>query len=408
MKIKAFFCAVLIIPILFSGCARYVELSERAIVEAIGVDYIPDKRLYRLSMQYFYQSSEGGQNQIDKTQPNVLKAIGEGKDIMQAARNASLLIGKDLLLSENRIIILGADAVKLPLDTTVEFFISNFHSHPQSYICATDSKAEDIIDIRFKDGYASPQHLVKLIENAADKGLLPNSHAYEIMTELQGASKSALLPFLTIAELPTDGTIPQEGGDGGKGGEQQTPQKEKTVIPSRLLIFRDNKAVAAADTITAAGIQLIRGDVRELTVSVPLAGSDTDAVLTLYDIVTEISADIVTDEYGNQSPKFKVNAKSSLRFDERGNIGETDTERIMQAVSYAEQRMCQYMETAVKAAQDSRSDIFGLENILRHANHGYYREISEKNKDKLRKLILISDFEFSAKCDAFSLGLQSY
>ncbi len=45
-------------------------------------------------MQYFNQSSEGGQNQIDKTQDNVLKSVGEGESIFAAAKNASMLTGK--------------------------------------------------------------------------------------------------------------------------------------------------------------------------------------------------------------------------------------------------------------------------------------------------------------------------
>lgn len=69
----------LTVTITLVGCVSYVDLSDRAIVQAIGIDYIPDKKVYRISMQYFNQSSEGGQNQIDKTQDNVLKSVGRAK-----------------------------------------------------------------------------------------------------------------------------------------------------------------------------------------------------------------------------------------------------------------------------------------------------------------------------------------
>ena len=69
----------LTVTITLVGCVSYVDLSDRAIVQAIGIDYLPDKKVYRISVQYFNQSSEGGQNQIDKTQDNVLKSVGEGR-----------------------------------------------------------------------------------------------------------------------------------------------------------------------------------------------------------------------------------------------------------------------------------------------------------------------------------------
>ena len=94
------------------GCANYIDLADRAIVQAIGIDYLPDKKAYRISMQYFNQSSEGGQNQIDKTQDNVLKSVGEGDNVFSAAKNASLLTGKDLLISENRLFIIGKELRK--------------------------------------------------------------------------------------------------------------------------------------------------------------------------------------------------------------------------------------------------------------------------------------------------------
>ena len=71
----------LTVTITLVGCVSYVDLSDRAIVQAIGIDYLPDKKVYRISMQYFNQSSEGGQNQIDKTQDNVLKSVGEGESV---------------------------------------------------------------------------------------------------------------------------------------------------------------------------------------------------------------------------------------------------------------------------------------------------------------------------------------
>ena len=131
----------LTVTISLVGCVSYVDLSDRAIVQAIGIDYLPEKK--------------GGQNQIDKTEDNVLKSVGEGESIFEAAKNASMLTGKDLLLSENRLIIIGKELRKYKLCDTLEFFVGNYHSHPQAYVAAAEDTAEELLDIRFKEGSTS-------------------------------------------------------------------------------------------------------------------------------------------------------------------------------------------------------------------------------------------------------------
>ena len=39
----------LTVTITLVGCVSYVDLSDRAIVQAIGIDYLPDKKVYRIS-----------------------------------------------------------------------------------------------------------------------------------------------------------------------------------------------------------------------------------------------------------------------------------------------------------------------------------------------------------------------
>ena len=44
----------LTVTITLVGCVSYVDLSDRAIVQAIGIDYLPDKKVYRISMPVSY------------------------------------------------------------------------------------------------------------------------------------------------------------------------------------------------------------------------------------------------------------------------------------------------------------------------------------------------------------------
>ncbi len=391
--------SVLLLVLSLCGCIRYVELSDRAIVQAMGVDYLPDKGIYRISMQYFAQSSEGSKNQIDKTQANVLKSIGEGKSILQAVNNASLLTGKALLLSENRIIILGKEACRLDLKGIMEFFISNFHSHPQTYFACGENTAEEILDIRFKEGYVSSQHLIDIIDNAAALGKSSNEYAYTTMAQLMGGTKSTVLPLLKTEELATDGTIPPGGGNSSGGsGDKKEQQKETTVVPCGVVIFSDGTAKDKADEDVTMGIRLFYNAVEEITITINTDNNRT-AALTLYDICTEITPRSIGDTL-----TFEVNTTAHARFDDRGSIGEVDTKGIEDAISKAESEIEACMKKALDKAKGCRADIFGLENALRNKNPEYYRAV----KDNIGDVLFSAEFNLKAKCLPFSLGLQSF
>ena len=398
-KVSLLLALAFSLTLILSGCVRYVELSDRAIVQALGIDYFPDRNIYRISMQYFSQTSEGGQNQIDKTQPNVLKSVGEGDSILTAAKNASLLSGKDLLLSENRLIIIGSELCNYDLTKTLQFFISNYHSHPKTYVCAAENTAEELIDIRFKEGYVSSQHLISLIENAASEGRTPGDYAYQIMTQLCNSTGSAFLPQLKISEQKTDGTVPMES-EGKKGGEEQDKETEKTIILDGGVVFKDRLKSGIIDGETCTGLQFLINRMAEYSVTVDM-GNDYKSTITMFSVQTAIIP--AFDYEGNLY--FTVSVKADGRFDERGGISETDTGKIMEAKSYAENKVKTAIEKAVYEIKDKYgSDAIGFEKALRH----HYPQYAQQSKDNIVEIILSAPCEVKVECNTFSLGLESY
>ena len=397
-KISIALILSLVLSLSLSGCVRYVELSDRAIVQALGIDYIPDRNIYRISMQYFSQTSEGGQNQIDKTQPNVLKSVGEGDSILTAAKNASILSGKDLLLSENRLIIIGSELCNEDLSKTLQFFISNYHSHPKTYVCGAENTAEELIDIRFKEGYVSSQRLINLIENASSEGHTVADYAYQIMGNLCNSTGSAYLPRLKISEQKTDGTVPKESGEGQKGGEEEQ-ETEKTIVLDGGVVFSGKRKSGVIDSASCVGLQFLSNRMAEYSVTVK--DNDNRSTITFFSVRTAI-----TPRFNEKSELyFDISVTADGRFDERGGISETDTARIMAVKSKAEQEVTALMEKAATDIRENcRSDIFGLEKALRH----HYPGFVARNKDNITDILLSAPCVIKVKCNTFSLGLESY
>ena len=310
----------LTVTITLVGCVSYVDLSDRAIVQAIGIDYVPDKKVYRISMQYFNQSSEGGQNQIDKTQDNVLKSVGEGESIFAAAKNASMLTGKDLLLSENRLIIIGKELRKYKLCDTLEFFVGNYHSHPQAYVAAAEDTAEELLDIRFKEGSTSSQRLANLIHNASVESRNKSTYPYQVMTMLCTSTESAFLPLLRTATLKTDVTIPKEtgGGKGNGGGEEQSEDGEKTIILDGGVVFKGGKELCKVDNDGAMAIFFMNDMPSEYSFTVPLGQNAKPSVMLI-----GVTRSIKATEY-NGKVKFDVSFSASGKIGSKGGMKEDE------------------------------------------------------------------------------------
>lgn len=378
------------------GCVNYVDLADRAIVQAIGIDYLPDKKVYRISMQYFNQSSEGGQNQIDKTQDNVLKSVGEGDNVFSAAKNASLLTGKDLLLSENRLIIIGKELRKYDLEQTMEFFIGNFHSHPQAYVAAAENTAEELLDIRFKEGSTSSQRLADLIRNAASEGRCVYSYPYRVMTMLCTGTRSAFLPLLKTAELKTDVTIPKEGRDSGKGGgEEQSEDGETTIILDGGVVFKGGKELCRVDDDGAMAIFFMNDMPSEYSFTVPL-GQNAKPSVTLIEVTRSIKA----AEY-NGKVKFDVTFSASGKIGSKGGIKEDEKKAAEKVAEPAEMELKRKIESSVIPIAEKGCDVFGLENTLRRCCNRFYRE----NMDRVGEIIAESEIEVNVNIDIFSQGI---
>lgn len=387
----------LTVTITLVGCVSYVDLSDRAIVQAIGIDYLPDKKVYRISMQYFNQSSEGGQNQIDKTQDNVLKSVGEGESIFAAAKNASMLTGKDLLLSENRLIIIGKELRKYKLCDTLEFFVGNYHSHPQAYVAAAEDTAEELLDIRFKEGSTSSQRLANLIHNASVESRNKSTYPYQVMTMLCTSTESAFLPLLRTATLKTDVTIPKEtgGGKGNGGGEEQSEDGEKTIILDGGVVFKGGKELCRVDNDGAMAIFFMNDMPSEYSFTVPLGQNVKPSVMLI-----GVTRSIKATEY-NGKVKFDVSFSASGKIGSKGGMKEDEKKAAEKVAEPAEMELKRKIESSVIPIAEKGCDVFGLENTLRRCCNRFYRE----NKDRVGEIIAESEIEVNVNIDIFSQGI---
>ena len=160
----------LVIALLFlcSGCIPSVELNERAIVQAIGVDSV--KGGYRVSLQIFSPGGGDGPTEIDAGQQNAKMITAEGKTISDAIQQATLEQGRQIFYGHNRLLVIGESTVKKGISNILPFFNSGYQSRPSINVMAAEGTAEGILSANIQQGIIPAESLEKMVANYSENG----------------------------------------------------------------------------------------------------------------------------------------------------------------------------------------------------------------------------------------------
>ena len=186
------------------GCVPHTELNERAIVEALGIDY--DGEQYKITFQYYNLSGAGSRTQIDPSKPNVLTAKGTGSSVYAALKDAEFNCGRELMLGITQLIIIGRSAAEKPLKSLLSFSAAFYESHPQVMLAVADSTAEDVLAVKFLEGSLSTQKLTFMFKTAEKTGYINFPSLLDTFIDLAGKRGSLCLPLLKVTEDGSDVT----------------------------------------------------------------------------------------------------------------------------------------------------------------------------------------------------------
>ena len=149
---------------LLSGCSTS-EIGERAIIQAAAVDYDGE---YIVSALLF--SSGGGSGElVNAADENVIKVTGRGSTFSEAVDDISLVDGKEIFMSENRLLILGAGFVETDFTPALETLSRDMRCSLNMLVCTADDP-EILTDLHFKEGLTAAEKPVSMIENAYSSG----------------------------------------------------------------------------------------------------------------------------------------------------------------------------------------------------------------------------------------------
>lgn len=221
---------------LLSGCSTS-EIGERAIIQAAAVDYDGE---YIVSALLF--SSGGGSGElVNAADENVIKVTGRGSTFTEAVDDISLVDGKEIFMSENRLLILGAGVRGNRLHSGAGNALPG-HALFAEHAGVHRRRSRDTDRPSFQGGSDRRREPVSMIENAYSSGSSPRAYLLDLLNDA-AAGRETLLPRFR-------GTQNGYGMTDGDSGETAELYGSRLLSGGRLSAPLDPEETAGALLVT--------------------------------------------------------------------------------------------------------------------------------------------------------------
>ena len=349
-KIFSALLSVTMCCLFFSSCASITQMRDRAIIEAVGIDYKNGE--YTVSLKEHAQS--------ENTEESIIKS--SGKTLFDALKNAEASDGKQIFYGHSGIFLIGKGAALNGMQSVFDFMNSNYQISLNASVLCCDSTAEKIITLE----EFSKNNSNFSIDRIEQRGKTVDVTVIEALKTSYNLGGQFVLP---IVEVDRDDNIKIEN----------------------CVIFKENKPKTILNSQETMGLNLLLGNIcdgvfvtkeNEKSISVNVVSQNCDIDI-VYD-GTNATANINVSAYGNVS--------------EFGTIGDART-RKAQLINVESDVEKQIKETILsvleKTITQKQCDILYLAQRIKKSDERLYRKIQKESLENTLSKIkfnIIVDF----------------
>lgn len=348
---------VLILPFAFSGCSNKTELRDRAIVEAMAIDFQNGE--YKITLQEYSPSdSKAGESQN-------IYVTTSGETLFEALKNAESKDGNQIFYGHSRAYLIGKEAADKGLVQIIEFMNSNYQLSLNSAVILTEESAEEVLKKKiFAD--VVPNITIDRIENC---GKAPDVAVIDVLRDVYNLDGCCVLPIIS-------------------------PDGSEEVKIEKCAVFKDQKPEIFLNTEETMGY-------------IWMLGKISDAVMIAENNNQRISVNVISDK-----TQIKMNAKDDeisldVSITAKGNISEIgvfSNQRIQdEHIDEIQKQIERQIENQVKSAfktivTDGGCDAFYLKQRLKKENKQMYDKIENMPvSERLSKIKLNVSADFAIR-----------
>lgn len=370
----------LLAAVLFSSFGSSMNITERALVHAMGIDP-GENGGFKVTMQVFRTSGSGSDTPVDVSQPNVEIIKGEGETISSAIDDARNQMGKDIFLGHLQLICFNSQLDFSNPDELFQFALKDKNIYLGVNLCLSETTAEEIINDQMTRGTTSAEAMKQVLEMNLKNSATIKCEIIDMMSTIN-TPQNIFIPVMSLQQEEQgdqSGEQEQGGQSGGQQGSQSESQPPQIVVSSTAII-KDGKVLdTRLSAEQASGAAWLTRQAKQSSLVASYNGELVNVRLT-----KDSSSVKLVNRDGRMIYKTKLvlvahTTKDLNSKEESDKMAEEVKKRMGEILSSAQQT----------AFYDSGADVFGIWRFLRHK----YPKDYLKYKDNLQQIYDVTDFE---------------
>jgi spore germination protein KC len=370
---KRFFLLLISLSVLIlSGCWTKKELTELALVSAIGIDKNEDGQ-YVGTLQIINPGNVAGGKigQGGGATPPISVYSATGENIVAVSRNASTKVSRKMYYAHTNLVVLSDELAE---EEGIGSILDALERDPNfrstaTIVIAKDVKAGDVVKALTPIDKISANKVIKTLEYTE------KIHGYQMKVTLQEL----------ISSLVTPGKEPMLTGVVLKGDSQELEKMENlqeteplaTLEMNGMAIFKNEKlvdwlhdgeargAIWILDRVKATDVN-IDWEEEKAAISLEVTRQNTKVSVQLKDGIPKINISIEAEgDLGEVRVPLDITKGKTMRKIEKG----------------VEKEIKKQIENAVEQAQKNKSDIFGFGEAVHRSNPKEWKKLQPEWND---------------------------
>ncbi|MDA1477869.1 Ger(x)C family spore germination protein [Bacillus changyiensis] len=395
MRRKCLLVFFMLVSLLLQGCWDKKELTDLALISAVGIDKGKDKR-YEITFQIINPSSVAGglQGGQGGERPPVTSFSVAGDNFTSVSRKASSEVSRRLYYAHTNVVIISEEVAKDEgivklldvIDRDTEFRSTS------TLVIASGTKAKDIVRTVTTIEKIPANKINKLLQFTEEQeGEHIKVGVQDVLQSLVSKSKHPMVPLIRLT------------GDKEKGKSMenvQTTSPSAVVKAGGMAVIKDGKFTKRLTGKIARGVLWIRGRVKNTHINMKWNHQE-DAVT--YDLIRQKTKVI---------PQLKNGKlKMAVHIDTEGDVGEVNTpirledpKVLHQIEQKIEKKIKKQLEETVRFAQENKIDVLQFGDIVYQEEPDMWKKIKNHWNDQYFPQL---DVDISVKSFVDRTGLKA-
>lgn len=406
---KRFNVWIIILLLLFVsiGNDRSIEISDRTLVHAVGID--EDDSGCTVTLQIFKSDGAGSDTQIDPSKSNTRIISNTAPTFNEAMSLCEKQLGNYIFIGHNQVIVIGSKTDLSDPEDLLSYFIRNKDNFLGVDVVLAENTAKEVLNVQIPTGTITMENFKEIVDMYRDKGSAIPSSMVDFINQCRKSDKSAALPVISLNQQD-ESSQNEQGGESsegqsssgeGQGGNQSSGQENQGQSGGGEESQSNQASVISIDKNAVISHGKIVGELNpQETQCVNFINDRTQYGMVTVDFEgRNIGVDLI-----KRCSKSKVKIKdnkilynvdlSIVATTDNSSYTESDKEKIASLIESEIKKQCE--DTFNKVMFEYNADIFDLCRLIRH----YYPKIHLEYEDKFDVLKANTSFNINVKCVA--------